>query len=160
MASNVTDGTLAVSFAGARGVASGEKEILRIFMERKGSGKAESDLEIERAELNGGRFRVDTGEGARIRPWTFALLQNQPNPFNPETTLRYEIPEACQVRLEIFDMLGQRVRTLVREYQAAGSYEVRWNGLDDGGRTMASGLYFYRLQAEERVQIRKMTLLR
>ena len=157
--SNAVDGELSIAFAGARASAGGGKAILQILLERQGSGSSD-ELEIEEATLNGGTFRVDIAETAQARARVFALLQNWPNPFNPETTLRYELPEASPVRLEIFDMLGQRVRLLVQEYQDAGRYEVQWDGLDESGREMASGLYVYRLQAGAFSQVRKMTLLR
>ena len=89
------------------------------------------------------------------------LAQNSPNPFNPATLIAYEIPESgTAVRLEIFDASGRLVRVLVAERQAAGHQAARWDGCDDHGRAVASGLYIYRLQADGAAASRKMQLLR
>jgi hypothetical protein len=89
----------------------------------------------------------------------FSLQQNHPNPFNPSTEIRYEIPQAAAVTLEIFDVRGRRLRTLVSEQQAAGGYAATWNGKDDGGRKAASGIYFYRLRAGLLEKTLKMVLV-
>jgi len=98
-------------------------------------------------------------EGVAI-PSTTKLHANYPNPFNPETTLRYDIGNASKVELVIYNLLGQKVRTLVDGEQAAGTYSVKWNGLGDDNRQLASGIYVYRLKAGEFVQSRKMMLLK
>ena len=90
----------------------------------------------------------------------FALGANQPNPFNPETTLRYALPEAQPVRLTVYDMLGQQVRVLVEGEQPPGWHQVVWNGRDQVGRPVASGIYLYRLETPQFSQTRKMILLR
>lgn len=93
-------------------------------------------------------------------PRQFILFQNYPNPFNPETTIKYQLPRAANVKLEIFNLLGQRVATLVEKKQPAGYYAVPWNGRDISGRHVASGVYLYRLQAGDFLKVRKLTLLR
>lgn len=89
----------------------------------------------------------------------YQLYQNYPNPFNPETMLAYDILEAGRVTLQIFNTVGQEVRTLIDETQSPGAYQVRWDGRNTLGQVLPSGIYFYRLQAGEFVQIRKMTLV-
>ena len=89
----------------------------------------------------------------------YQLYQNYPNPFNPETMIAYDILEAGHVTLQIFNTVGQEVRTLIDETQSPGAYQVRWDGRNTFGQTLPSGIYFYRLQAGEFVQIRKMTLV-
>lgn len=89
-------------------------------------------------------------------PQTFALFQNYPNPFNPTTNIRYELPQQSNVRLTIFNILGQQVATLVDEVQQAGRYTVAWNGISNLGRAASSGVYFYLLQAGDFIQTRKM----
>lgn len=89
----------------------------------------------------------------------YQLYQNYPNPFNPETMLAYDILEAGHVTLQIFNTVGQEVRTLIDETQSPGAYQVRWDGRNTLGQALPSGIYFYRLQAGEFVQIRKMTLV-
>jgi len=93
-------------------------------------------------------------------PSRYALEQNYPNPFNPSTTIRYELPQAGPVRLEVYNMIGQKVRTLVNSLQNAGAWTMQWNGRDDLGRTVSSGVYFYRLEASSVVLTKKMLLMK
>ena len=93
-------------------------------------------------------------------PGAFALAPNAPNPFNPQTTLRYTLPQAADVELTVYNAVGQPVRTLVAEHQRAGWYVVEWDATDEQGQRLSSGLYFYRLQAGEFVEVRKMMLLK
>jgi len=94
-------------------------------------------------------------------PQFFALLPNYPNPFNPETSIDYELPTVSNVKLSIYNLQGQRVRTLVNRAQPAGRYQVTWDGTDDNGVQVASGVYFYRLTTGSGfVATRKMILLR
>jgi hypothetical protein len=88
-------------------------------------------------------------------PRTFELSQNYPNPFNPSTVVRFQLPVISNVRLVVYDILGREVAMLVNERKAAGSYEVQFDGAG-----LASGVYFYRLQADEFVQTRKLLLLK
>ncbi len=93
-------------------------------------------------------------------PHTFELSQNYPNPFNPETNIQYQLPKTSQVRLVIYNLVGHRVATLVNKNQQAGFYSVQWNGRDDSGRIVTSGVYLYRLETKEFVKVRKLTLIR
>ena len=95
-----------------------------------------------------------------MTPVKFHLFQNYPNPFNPETTIRYTLPSGGKVVLTVYNMLGQRVATLVDTEQMQGEYEVRWKGISDRGAALSSGVYFYRLEIPGRVAIRKMILVR
>ncbi len=92
-------------------------------------------------------------------PSKFVLRQNYPNPFNPETTIEYELPAPAAVELTVFNMMGQRVATLVHGYQAAGTYRAVWNGQCEDGRPAISGVYLYRLKAGGFEEKRKMLLL-
>jgi len=85
------------------------------------------------------------GIGSIVRPVAFALEQNQPNPFNPSTTIRFGLPAEGAVVLAVYSATGQLVRTLVDETLTAGAHDVAWNGLDERGRTVASGVYLYRI---------------
>lgn len=93
-------------------------------------------------------------------PKTFALRQNSPNPFNPTTRLSYDLAKPGDVQLSVFNVLGQRVIDLVNGYQEAGSYEVVWNGTDNAGARVASGIYFYRIETSEFSDTKKMLLLK
>jgi arabinogalactan endo-1,4-beta-galactosidase len=91
---------------------------------------------------------------------SFHLYQNYPNPFNSTTTINYEIQNHSYVVLKIYDLLGQMVGTLVNEYQSAGRYSVAWNGSEEDGQSLSSGLYIYSLQINDTRQWKKMLLLR
>ena len=80
-------------------------------------------------------------------PHSFAVMQNYPNPFNPSTTIRYELPALSRVSISIYDILGQKVRALVDEVESAGSQFQVWNSKNDAGSIVASGVYFYRIEA-------------
>lgn len=90
----------------------------------------------------------------------FALNQNYPNPFNPTTTISYTIPRSGGVVLQIFNGLGQKVRTLVNDNQNAGTHNVLWNGTDDYGNQVSSGVYVYFLQANNRIHSRKLVYVK
>ena len=113
------------------------------------------------SDPSGGIRRL--GESAaelRALPNTFELTQNYPNPFNPETVIPFALPEASDVRLTIYNVLGQQVAYLVEDRLAAGFHRVTWSGRDEYGRQVASGLYFVRMQASEFNTVRKMMLLK
>lgn len=93
-------------------------------------------------------------------PSSFRLAQSRPNPFNPTTTIAYDLPSAEQVVIRIYDTLGRQVRTLVNERQVTGFHEVVWDGRNQEGRLAGSGIYFYALTAGDFAQSRKMTLLK
>jgi len=93
-------------------------------------------------------------------PRTFALDQNHPNPFNPSTRIRFSLDQDAMVSLIIYDVSGTRVRTLVNRSMSAGSHTEEWDARDDQGRSVASGIYFYRLTSGNRTLTRKAVLLR
>lgn len=90
----------------------------------------------------------------------FELYQNYPNPFNPETAISYRLATVSDVEVQVYNLLGQRVKTLIREIQAAGIHTLRWDGQDEAGQPVAGGMYLYRLIAGEKVQTKKMLLIR
>ena len=95
----------------------------------------------------------------QTRPAAFALTSNYPNLFNPAPTIQYALPEATDVQLTVYNVVGQPVRKLVAEHQSAGRYLVEWDAPDDSGHSLSSGLYFYRLQAGGAVHaVQKMLL--
>lgn len=93
-------------------------------------------------------------------PMTYDLSQNQPNPFNPMTHIAYQLPQAGRVTLQIFNIQGQTVRTLVDTYEPAGYHTVIWDGTDGSGRMVSSGVYFYRMTSGTFAATRKMVLLK
>jgi hypothetical protein len=119
-----------------------------------------------------------TGKGEASNAWSFtterkvykddevyrvyrtALIGNSPNPFNPETTIRFEVQGSRFVHIEIYNIRGQLVRTLVNDYHQQGVYSVDWDGRDDNGNHASSGIYLYRMVAGEYVSVRRMVLMK
>lgn len=96
----------------------------------------------------------------KTMPINYLLEQNYPNPFNPSTIIRYQLSEVTDVELTIFNTLGQKVRTLVNKKQIAGTYQIYWDGRNEKGIQMPSGVYLYRLNAGSFIKTRKMLLIR
>ena len=119
------------------------------------------DLILRKSEETTGV--TDFGESATV-PKTMVLHQNYPNPFNPVTYIRFYLPQNNlgyhNVRLEIFDLLGKKVRTLFTGKYLPGSYDLRWNAEDDAGKPVPSGIYIYRLRSNSTNIVKKMVLLR
>jgi len=119
------------------------------------------------AEYGGGAFEgtdeirlVPPGAAKLASPAGFALGQNYPNPCNPTTQIGYQLPVASHVSVTIYNALGQTIRTLVRDKQPAGFFQVTWNGRDGLGREVASGVYLYRFVSDGLVQTKRMVLLK
>jgi hypothetical protein len=105
-------------------------------------------------------YAKNNSDGISLIPITNVLYQNYPNPFNPETTISYQIGRRGPVTLEIYNMLGQKIRTLVHENQSPGQHQIHWNGANDAGNSVASGIYIYSLKTSEFTQTRKLVLIR
>ena len=113
------------------------------------------EVEIAISDLGAAKAVIQT------RPEAFSLADNFPNPFNPTTTIKYALPQAADVELTVYNVVGQPVRTLVAEYQSAGRYAVEWDATNDSGHSLSSGMYFYRLEAGgEFLEVKKMLLVR
>ncbi|NQT63998.1 MAG: carboxypeptidase regulatory-like domain-containing protein [Candidatus Marinimicrobia bacterium] len=93
-------------------------------------------------------------------PTAYGLSQNYPNPFNPTTSIEFALPEASEVSLEIYNLLGQKVRTLVTGYVPAGYINTSWDGLNQNGKEISSGTYIYRLQTADQTFSKKMVLMK
>ena len=113
-----------------------------------------------------GRYNIDMQSPTDVHqtineyvPANFHLEQNYPNPFNPSTTIQFSVPRAVNVQLTIYNILGQKVKTLVDRVCQSGNYSVSWDAMDQAGLGVSTGLYFYRLQAEDYVNVKKMILL-
>jgi len=93
-------------------------------------------------------------------PVNFQLFQNYPNPFNPVTTIRYQLPKRSKVTIKIIDKLGREVKTLVNAAKGPGEYQLDWNGTNNEGIFISSGLYFYSLNTGDYSDVKKMILLK
>ena len=102
---------------------------------------------------------VDTSPDSRL-PDRSSLIQNYPNPFNPETQIEYQLPQAGSVKLSILNARGEKIRTLVQHRKEAGNHSVQWDGRDAAGFSVASGIYFSRLQSGPVIQVNKIMLIR
>jgi hypothetical protein len=104
-----------------------------------------------------------TGSGSEV-PTEFALYQNYPNPFNPTTTIKFALPVDSKVAVEVYNLLGQRVRTLMNETQAAGYHVIEWDGKDDHARSLSSGVYFVKMSADGNgkkfTEVKKLMMLK
>ena len=125
------------------------------YTSKEGANKP--DLVIQ-ASSSAPAARAETAfaQQAIILPERFELYQNHPNPFNPETHIEYDLPETAKVRMNIYNVLGHTVRSVVDQETPAGHHIVLWDGRDSGGKRVSAGVYFYRLVAGEFVAARKM----
>ena len=121
---------------------------------------APNDVGSQRYLYTYGQPTAIDNSGLNHTPMNFTLEQNYPNPFNPTTTIEYSIAKAQNVRLVIYNALGQKVRTLVNGVQSAGTHRFIWNGKNERGLNVPSGLYFYRLEGDHQVVTKKMILIR
>ena len=120
-----------------------------------------TDSQTYDSEFGFNRLALPAPVQLQTRPEAFALANNYPNPFNPATTIKYALPQAADVELTVYNVVGQSVRTLVAEHQRAGRYVVEWDATNDNGRSLSSGMYFYRLEAGgEFLEVKKMLLLK
>jgi hypothetical protein len=117
--------------------------------------QAQIDLIIE-TYYGEGYVSVEN-EGVAIK---FSLDENYPNPFNPSTTLRFDLPNVSNATLTIFNMLGQKVKTFNLQNRQAGSHSLKWNATNDYGDPVSAGIYLYQLQTRDFVKTRKMVLLK
>jgi len=130
------------------------------------NGKVEfANIDITfKPKVKRGYFRYGStaaiGDQPEALPTSYVLEQNYPNPFNPETNIGYSVPTSGNVSLDVFNLLGQKVKTLVSDYKSVGAYSVRWDGTNYNGQVVPSGVYFYRMVAEGFTKTNKMIMLR
>jgi len=105
-------------------------------------------------------IEVHVNDNPGANPQEFVLNQNYPNPFNPTTTISYQLAKNSDVLLTIYNQTGQKIRTLVQEKQGSGFQSINWDGRDDAGQQLSSGIYLYRLQVDNKVQTRKLMLVK
>ncbi len=165
LTSNRTPGELNLGAVRVDGQgASGEGTLVELVFKGSGTPSA-SDFQVSESVLVGvdGALdllaRVEIGDLNPL-PDQYGLNRNMPNPFNPSTTIGYQLPEAGRVRLAVYNMLGQEVRVLVDDRKAAGSFTATWDGTDHLGRRTASGIYLYRIQVGSFSDTRRMLLLK
>jgi len=166
--SHIEDEKITLGFVDTRGRQSfkaGEAELATIYFHKTDDGLLEKEHfshDFTKAADRSGNpvtLSVNSVSGPAV-PKAYALHQNYPNPFNAATVIKYDLPKTSDVRVDVYNILGQRVVTLVDGQQDAGFHEVFWNSSNADGGTVASGVYFYRIQAEDFTQSKKMVLLK
>jgi len=172
LVSKVMDDELHILLCSTNGqvMPAGEGTVLTIPISVQTPLKESSEIKIEHAlAATAGAARLQAFYGQSngketVVPQSFALFQNSPNPFNMSTTITYDIPNQSQgtvpVKLAIYNTQGQLVRTLEEQSRTAGRYTVSWNGMDDFGNTVASGVYFYKLSAGKVVLSKKLAIMK
>lgn len=149
-----------IAFAGATSQVMGSGNVLYLHI------KAQNDLQfsLDHILINGqalsgtGPLNVIAQETSAIQ--VYALHQNKPNPFNPDTTIRYDLPEASDVKIVIYNVMGQKVQTLISKYQESGTHHIVWHAQNALGLDVSSGVYFLRMEANDYIETRKMLLLK
>ena len=166
--SNMKNNSLKVVSANLQGGAINgeEKTYITIPVNFKGDFYESSSITLENVKLVGldGSLvdiitRVNSSD-IKVVPNKYALQQNYPNPFNPTTEIRFDIPETGLVNLSVYNMLGQRVKTLKSGIVEAGYYSIIWDGTNDVGSQLASGMYFYSIQLANFQSTKKMLFLK
>jgi hypothetical protein len=159
---NGEEGTLTLAMASADAVQSSGTYYMLSFRDKQEG--ASRTVEISAATANDVEFgssTVGTEDLAGETPDEFKLYQNYPNPFNPSTTIGFDVPaNNTIVRMEIYNVLGQKVKTLVNDVYSAGKHTVNWDGTNDSGITVSTGVYLYRIQAGDIVQSKKLTFIK
>jgi len=90
----------------------------------------------------------------------FALHNSYPNPFNPVTNIRYDIPEISDVTIEIYNLAGQKIKTLVSNEHQPGRYKIQWNATNDLGSPVSTGMYIYRIKAKDFISVKRLLLMK
>lgn len=154
-----------VAFAGTAAGQSGPGDV--IWLRLKPETDAPIRLTLDSVALNGRTFTTDVAPESHqaavdrvTTPFSYALHQNVPNPFNPQTTIRYDVPDASHVRVVLYSLTGQEVRELVSEEVTAGTHQVVWDGRDAHGLSVATGVYILRMSAGGFESSRKILLLK
>jgi hypothetical protein len=156
MVHNYVNGILKIAMAGITPLTDENMAAISLNLKYKNARFNISGSALLNANINSqiNSFTVQTV------PLQFGLSQNYPNPFNPTTTIKYQLARDSHVSLTVYDILGQKVRTLVNGLQQAGYYNITWNGNNDTGNKAASGIYIYRLQSGNFIKTLKMNLLK
>ncbi|MBN2009887.1 carbohydrate binding domain-containing protein [candidate division KSB1 bacterium] len=123
-------------------------------------GSASDDVVFDNVFLSAGAWPAAVTTQTDNTPRSFSLFQNSPNPFNPSTVITYQLPMISNVNLSVYNLKGQLVRTLIKAKQDAGYHFIEWDGADESGAVVSSGLYLYRLHAGDNIQTRRMLFLK
>ena len=107
-----------------------------------------------------GKYAALSTNEDKVLPQKYILYQNYPNPFNPITSIKYDLPRETPVTIEIYNIIGNKITTLIDKNMDAGSHIVRWNSTDNNGAKIPSGIYFYHIKTNEFIKTKKMIILK
>ena len=159
----ITENQLKLALAGVEPVVS-ETDIFLKFETIDKKNKSETVVEITEIILNEGHLLTNlTNSEFSFNPTipiSTELFQNYPNPFNPQTRIDYQLHEKAQVKIDVYNLIGQKIKTLENKEQPAGHYSVMWDGCDELGNKVVSGIYLYQIHAGKFVKTRKMALMK
>jgi hypothetical protein len=158
--SNIQDGSILIAMASGDALAAGGQILsveAEVLQNNQGIGLQLQDILLNETKVNS---VTSVGGSPSDIPTTYALQQNFPNPFNPSTTIEYQLPQNSFVELKVYDITGREVSTLVSTSQNAGRYRVTWNAADSRGYKVASGVYIYRISAGSFTEVKKMMMLK
>lgn len=163
--SKISKGQVNIAMAGAKPYdLDGDLVFLKLEVSKEVRGTVKSVIAFSRLLLNEKNFNSSASAGQLTiigKPTQYALNQNYPNPFNPSTTISYQLPDDnTQVRLVIYSFTGQVVKTLIEGTQDAGAYSVTWDGRNDRGMPVSSGVYLYRISTDKFAQVKKLMMMR
>jgi hypothetical protein len=148
-----------IDLTGKTTLPAGTHDLLTISYEGEGELVLNSAIVVDSdaQEMN---VTISSSKTSSILPTEFSLSQNRPNPFNPTTEISFSLPKPSEVNLTIYNILGEKVVTLTEGARTAGVHSVTWDGRDSRGITVASGVYFYRLDAGELTATKKMLMMK
>jgi hypothetical protein len=165
LASSMHDGAIRIAIASANAI-SGDGDLFVITFKASDdiSGEVKSTVSFARFVVNETDMKAQTSDAEiniKGKPTSFGLNQNYPNPFNPSTTISYQVPEdGLNVKIEIYNIVGQLVRTLVDAPQRAGEYKVIWDGRNNQAQHVSSGIYLFRMASKNFVSVKKMLFVK
>jgi len=169
MATNFNEpGTAKISLINTHGLVNSQGEIIKLKFKVNGKQEGNPELNIKQARLfdrQAQRIEANVNldqETITAVPKAYDLHQNYPNPFNPTTTIRYDLPEASEIKLTVYNVSDQEIKTLATGKVDAGSHSIVWDGQDNAGNAVPSGVYFYKLSVESQQwqRMKKMVLIK
>ncbi len=148
-----------IDLTGKTTLSAGSHDLLTISYEGDGELVLNSAIVVD-SDAQEMDVTISSSKNSNTLPTDFSLSQNQPNPFNPTTQISFSLPKPAEVNLTIFNILGEKVVTLTEGLRTAGAHSVTWDGRDSRGNTVASGVYFYRLDAGDFTATKKMLMMK
>ena len=166
--SKISDGHIKVIVADLSGetVESNQQDLVKIPYSFNGEITEVSGISLSNIYVSGPKGKIadvssrSVSADVKLVPGVFALHQNYPNPFNPKTEIRFDLPEATVVDISIYNLMGQKVKTLANKEVSPGYHVMQWDGTNDRGGMVSTGMYFYTLNTEKFHAMRKMLFLK